>query len=262
MAVTRGEFLKSLGRSLPGMVLNSGVAAAAQRVLGKMAAVSGGSEAPTVPAAPETAGVESAKIEFINRGPAEGNRVAFTFDDGPIPGVTTRILDEFKKRKLHATFFMIGRQIAAHPDLARRVLAEGHNVGNHTYTHPKLPSLDDDQANAEIQKTADVMLEVMNHRPVWFRPPFGDLRPDQFQLVQKHGLRSVLGDVSTKDWSRSSEEKILAKILNDTRAGSIIICHDFSEQMANCIGRALDGLLERHFSPVTLTGLLEYSSRE
>jgi peptidoglycan/xylan/chitin deacetylase (PgdA/CDA1 family) len=242
------------------MVLGSGVAAAAQKVIGKMAAASGGSEAsaaPADPAAPETASVESAKFEHINRGPTEGNRVAFTFDDGPIPGVTTRILDEFKKRQLHATFFMIGQQIAAHPELARRVLAEGHDVGNHTYTHPKLPSLDYDQANAEIQKTAEVMLETMNHRPVWFRPPYGELRPDQFRLVQKHGLRSVFGDVSTKDWSQPGEDKILAKILNDTQPGSIIICHDFSEQTANCLGQALDGLLERGFSPVTLTALLD-----
>jgi len=257
MSVSRGEFLKSLGRSLPGMVLGSGVAAAAQKVLGKMAAASGGREAPAAPAAPATAGVESPKLEHINHGPTEGNRVAFTFDDGPIPGVTNRILDEFQKRKLHATFFMIGRQIAAAPDLARRVLAEGHDVGNHTYTHPKLPSLDDDQASAEIQKTDDIMLELMNHRPVWFRPPYGDLRPDQFRLVQKHGMRSVIGDVSTKDWSQPGEDKILAKILNDTRPGSIIICHDFSEQTANCLGQALDGLLERGFSPVTLTALLD-----
>ena len=189
MSVSRGEFLKSLGKSLPGMVLNSGVAMAAQKVLGKMAAASGASEAAAVPSGPETVNVKRPKHEFINSGPTEGNRIAFTFDDGPTPGVTNRILDEFKRRKLHATFFMIGQRIAAEPDLARRVLAEGHDVGNHTYTHPKLPALDDDQANAEIQKTADIMLEAMNHRAVWFRPPYGALRPDQFGLV--HGTGCV-----------------------------------------------------------------------
>ena len=260
MSVSRGAFLKSLGKSLPGMVLNSRVATAAQKVLGKMAAASVAGEAPAVPAVPQDATGQSPKLDFINNGPAEGNRIAFTFDDGPIPGATDRILDEFKKRDLHATFFMIGQNIAANPDLARRVLAGGHDVGNHTFTHPKLPSLDDAQASAEIEKTADVMLKVMNHRTVWFRASYGALRRDQFGLVQRHGLHSVMGNVSAKDWSNPGEEKILSTILNDTRPGSIIICHDFAEQTANCLGQALDGLLERGFSPVTLTSLLRYTS--
>ena len=238
------------------MVLGSGVAATAQRVLGKMAAASGASEAPAAPTAPETAGVDSPKLEFINSGPTEGNRVALTFDDGPTPGVTHRILDELKRRNLHATFFMIGQRIAAEPDLARRVLAEGHDVGNHTFTHPKLPSLDDEQAHAEIQKTADIMLEALDHRAVWFRPPFGALRPDQFQLVQKHGLRPVMGRVSPSDWAQPGEDKIIARILTDTQPGSIIICHDVFEQTANSIGPVLDGLLEHGFAPVTLTALV------
>jgi len=220
-----------------------------------MAAASGPSETAAVPTSPQAKSAMAPKLEFINNGPSAGNRVAFTFDDGPIPGKTTRILDAFKERKLHATFFMIGRNIAADPELAQRVLAEGHDVGNHTYTHPKLPSLNDEQACAEIQKTDDIMLETMNYRPIWFRPPYGELRPDQFGLVARHGMRPVLGNASTRDWSEPGEDKILSTILT-APAGSIIICHDFAEQTANCLGRALDSLLERGIVPVTLTTLL------
>jgi peptidoglycan/xylan/chitin deacetylase (PgdA/CDA1 family) len=253
MSISRGEFLRSLGKSVPGMILNGSVAMAAQKVLGKMAAASG---APSQPVAPPPVIAEKEPPQHINSGPADCQQIAFTFDDGPIPGVTERILAEFQQRHLHATFFMIGRQIAAAPDLARRVLAEGHDVGNHTFTHPKLPSLDDDQANAEIEKTQDILRDTLNHRAVWFRPPYGELRQDQFGLLEKHGLRSVLGHVSPSDWAQPGEEVISTRILSNTVSGSIIICHDFSSHTANCLGSVLDGLLERGFAPVTLTRLL------
>ena len=100
------------------------------------------------------------------------------------------------------------------------------------------------------------MHDVLNYTPVWFYHDFGELRADQFELVHKHGLRSVMGKVSPKDWSDPGEEVITSIILNDVTNGSIIICHDFSEQTANCLGTILDSLVERGFLPVTLTALL------
>jgi peptidoglycan/xylan/chitin deacetylase (PgdA/CDA1 family) len=253
MSVTRGKFLKELGRSIPGMVLGGGVATAAQKVFGKMAAASGATEFPTAPK-PEI--VKDAKIEFITSGPADGNRIALTFDDGPTPGVTELILDELKRRKLHATFFMIGQRIAAAPDLARRVLAEGHEVGNHTFTHPKLTTLPDQQVDAEIQKTQDLMAEMLNHHAVWFRPPYGSLRQDQAGMLARRGLSIVFWSVDPEDWSQPGEAKIVGTVLAETKPGSIILCHDMHRQTANCAGQFLDGLLERGLSPSTLSDLL------
>ena len=159
MAVSRGKFLKSLGKSIPGMVLGGGITTAAQKVLGKVAAVSGEPAIPSAPADPATVKVEP--VEFIKQGPAEGNRIALTFDDGPTPGVTDLILDELKQRGLRATFFMIGNGITAAPDLARRVLVEGHEVGNHTLTHPKLTALPDAQVEAEVDKTQEIIRDVL-----------------------------------------------------------------------------------------------------
>lgn len=254
MSISRGEFLKSLGKSLPGMVFNSGLAAAAHKALGKMVAASGEGTPAPVPAA--AALPEAPQPTHIHTGPLSGGQVALTFDDGPTPGVTDRILDELKQRNLHATFFMIGRNIETHPELARRVLAEGHDIGNHTYTHPKLPTLNEDDAEAEIQKTIEVMRDVLHHRTDWFRPPFGALRPDQFGLLERFGIRSVMGKVSSSDWAQPGEDSIVSTVLEETQSGSIIICHDLYEQTANCTGRILDGLVERGFSPVTLSSLL------
>jgi len=254
MSVSRGKFLKALGKSIPGMVLGGGVATAAQTLLGRMAAASGVPEIAAAPAKPESP--KDAKFEFITSGPSAGNRVALTFDDGPTPGVTDRILDELKRRKLHATFFMIGRSIAAAPDLARRVLAEGHEVGNHTFTHPKLTTLSDQQAEAEIQKTQDIIGEVLHHRAVWFRPPYGALSRNQAGIVQKTGLRVVLWNVDPADWSQPGEDKIARTVLAETKPGSIIVCHDLHAQTANSLGPILDGLAERDFMPATLSALL------
>jgi peptidoglycan-N-acetylglucosamine deacetylase len=209
MSITRGEFLQALKKSIPGLVMNGAVATAAQKVLGKMAAASGTTEteipSPTVVANLKIAEIaQAAKIEFIKSGPPEGNRIALTFDDGPTPGVTDRILDELKRRKLHATFFMIGERIAAAPDLARRVLAEGHEVGNHTFTHPNLTTLPDAQVDEEIQKTQDIMGEALNHRAAWFRPPYGALRQNQAVIPAKRGLGIALWSVDSEDWPKSS----------------------------------------------------------
>jgi len=259
MSVTRGDFLRQLGKSLPGMVLGSGVAAAAHKVLTKVASASNAMEGPNPdPAALKAKAVVAQPVEipFIKRGPAVENRIALTFDDGPTPGVTDRILDELKRRDLKATFFMIGRNVAAAPDLARRVLAEGHDIGNHTYTHPKLTTLPDAEVEREIQQTQDVFDEVLHYRSTWFRPPFGELRQNQAHLLASRNLGIVLGNVDPSDWSQPGEAKISGTILSDTKAGSIIICHDLYAQTAACIGGVLDGLLERGYSPVTLSRLL------
>jgi len=260
MSITRGEFLKALRKSIPGMVLGGGVATAAHKLLGKMAAASGAPLAKDFPASsPTTAKPEpaqNAKIEFITSGPPDGNWIALTFDDGPTPGVTDLILDELKRRKLHATFFMIGQRIAAAPDLARRVLAEGHEVGNHTFTHPKLTTLADHEVDTEIQKTQDIMDEALNHRAAWFRPPYGELRQNQAGLLASKGLGIVLWNVDSQDWSEPGEAKIIETALAETKPGSIILCHDRHQQTAHALGPILDGLLEQGFAPATLSELL------
>jgi peptidoglycan-N-acetylglucosamine deacetylase len=255
MSVSRGKFLKALGKSIPGMVLGGGAATAAQKFLGKIAAASGAPEIPTSNAKPFTP--KNATIEFIKNGPSRGNRIALTFDDGPTPRVTDSILDELKKRKLRATFFMIGERVATAPDLARRVLAEGHEVGNHTYTHPKLTTLSDAQADVEIEKTQQIMYSVLGHRPELFRPPYGALRQNQACMLTRKGLRIVLWGLDSGDWAQPGTDKIAAKILTDAQSGSIILCHDVYQQTVDGIGPILDGLLERGFTLVTLSQLLE-----
>ena len=254
MSVSRGKFLKQLGKSIPGLVLGSGVAGAAQTLLGKMAAASG--EMNPLPVAEKKAIAQEAKIAFIESGPTAGNQIALTFDDGPTPGVTDLILDELARQQVKATFFMIGEKVAAAPNLARRVLAEGHEVANHTFTHPRLTTLPDREVISEIEKTQEIIQEVLNHRPIWFRPPFGDLRQNQARLLADRGLGIVLLGVDTRDWAQPSPDEIIGRALAGTKAGSIILCHDLHPQTAESVGPILEGLLEKGFHFVTLSPFL------
>lgn len=261
MSVTRGKFLKELGKSLPGMVLGGGVAAAAHKVLGKIAAVSaagnsanhGAVEKTPLPAANEATG------EFIMNGPATANRIALTFDDGPEPGVTDLVLDELKRRGVRATFFMIGNKIAAAPDLARRVLAEGHEIGNHSFTHPDLSKLPDAKAAEEIRMTQGVMRDVLEHRPKWFRPPYGGLRRNQAALVTDHDMRIIFWTIDTEDWKRPapSVEQLTAAALSDLKPGAIILFHDTHANTAKALAPILAAFDERHLVASTLSELLE-----
>lgn len=143
-----------------------------------------------------------------------------TFDDGPIPGVTDWVLDELKKHNAKATFFCIGKNVKANPELFERIKAEGHSVGNHTYNHisgwkSKLEEYTEDV------KQCDTTFEAK-----LFRPPYGRIKPKQFKAVtQNHQV--VFWDVISGDFDpETSKEKCLENVLKNTRDGSIIVLHD------------------------------------
>ena len=245
--ITRANFLKTLGASVAGLSLASPLAKAAEAAVQKVAAV------PGAPVATSAAGSE---VHFIGSGSGFGNRIAITFDDGPTPGVTNIVLDELKKRDIRSTFFMIGQRCAAAPDLARRVRDEGHEICNHTYTHPKLNSLPDNRVDWELQMCQETIHKATDHVPVWLRPPYGAFRKNQAFVPTSKNLGVVLWSVDPRDWSQPGEDKIVNTILTEARPGSIILCHDLHKQTANCVGRVLDGLLEKGFEFTNMSNFL------
>ncbi len=252
MSISRAQFLKSFGASVAGLAAGSGIASAAQALANKVATAT-----PATAALPPVAGATpAAPVHFIGSGSGFGNRIAISFDDGPTPGVTEVVLDELKKRNIRSTFFMIGKRVVAAPDLAKRVLAEGHEVCNHTFNHLKLNSLPDQQVDWEIQKTQDTIGEVLNQKPAWLRPPYGAFRKNQMGIPVSKDLGVVFWSVDPRDWSQPGEAKIVDTILTETKPGSIILCHDLHKQTANCIGQVLDGLLARDFEFINMSEFL------
>lgn len=159
--------------------------------------------------------------------PGRGNRIALTFDDGPNPACTPALLDVLAQHNVRATFFMIGQFVRQQPELARRVVAAGHDVGNHTYSHPNL-SLSSAQKTRQELADCEVALKdagVGNQHGL-FRPPFGARRPVTFRIARELGLTPIQWSVTAFDWNAPSAERIEHNVEKRLRGGDVILLHD------------------------------------
>jgi peptidoglycan/xylan/chitin deacetylase (PgdA/CDA1 family) len=209
-----------------------------------------------VPPSPAPPAPGSTKAWVVNRGPGFANRIALTFDDGPSPGVTDKVLAELDRRRLKATFFMIGKKAEAYPKLAAEVAAAGHEIANHTYTHPALNRLSADRVEYEIFKAQDVIAQATGREAVWFRPPYGAFRPaDQGAIPRTKSLGVAMWSVDPRDWAKPGASTIVQRIAGSAHPGSIILLHDLHHQTAEATGDVLDRLLDKSYNFATLTHL-------
>jgi peptidoglycan/xylan/chitin deacetylase (PgdA/CDA1 family) len=159
------------------------------------------------------------------RGRRDRNAVALTFDDGPSPD-TDRVLDVLAEHRISATFFMVGREVESFPGIAQRVFAEGHEVGNHSYSHPLYLFQQGSETRHQVKRTQDVITETIGVTPILARPPYGVRTLAYFGATRALGLHTVQWDVAGFDWKRHSPTQIADNVLRKVRAGSIILLHD------------------------------------
>ena len=183
--------------------------------------------------------------------------IAMTFDDGPSAENTPRLLEMLKQRNIKATFFLIGQNVASNPDLVRRILAEGHEIGNHSWTHPQLSKLSDQKVTAEITKTQDAIKEASGFTPTLLRPPYGAITPRQREWIEdQFGLSIILWSIDPFDWKRPGASVITQRILSQARPGAIILSHDIHKQTVDAMPATLDGLMRKGFKFVTVSQLI------
>jgi peptidoglycan/xylan/chitin deacetylase (PgdA/CDA1 family) len=188
--------------------------------------------------------------ECLWKVPTTEKKLYLTFDDGPLPEITPFVLDELKKWKAKATFFCIGKNIEANPELFKRTLAEGHRIGNHTYNHLNGWNTGDKEYFENVEKCDTVLRDLIPHSqfhiPNLFRPPYGKMKPSQY-ITLKADYTLVMWDVLSFDFDLSmTEEKVLDNVLKNAEAGSIIVMHD-SLKAKPKVEYALPKLLE-HFT--------------
>jgi len=160
-------------------------------------------------------------------GAGEGMRIALTFDDGPWPGQTERVLDVLKDEGVPATFFMVGLRVKRSPDIARRVAREGHSIGNHTYHHVDVSMSSAKKIGEEISWTNGLIITTTGAVPRWFRPPMGSIDDQAYTEASKQGLSTVLWTVDPGDWRRGQTAAAIEKaVVNAVRPGSVILLHD------------------------------------
>ena len=153
---------------------------------------------------------------------------AITFDDGPNPAATGRILDVLARFGARATFFMLGAHVRRYPDLARRIAAEGHEPAVHGDSHWPVPFLMAATIRAQVRRCAASIEGATSVTPRFYRPPFGFMTPGQAKLVRELGYEPVLGDVYPEDPHLPGVDRIVSRVLRRLRDGSILILHDGS----------------------------------
>lgn len=178
------------------------------------------------------------------------DHVALTFDDGPDPGSTPLFLDELRRLGRHATFFLVGEELERHPDLGRRIAAEGHEVAVHGWRHRNALLAPPGRVTAEVRRAADLVAEVTGAEPIWYRPPYGVISGETLVAARARGLRTLLWTAWGRDWTgTASPESVLATVVADLRGGGTVLLHDSDRTSAAGAWRsalgALPGLLAR-----------------
>lgn len=195
-----------------------------------------------------------------------GRKIALTFDDGPDASWTAAILDTLRARRAPATFFVIGQNALLHPRLVRRIWNEGHEVGNHTYTHPNLALTSRLVTRLELAATERLLEALLDRRSAFFRPPyFGDAEPTTADELVPVGIASDLGyltaglHIDSEDWQQPSPHSIVDTVLAQRERGHVVLLHDGGGGRANtvaAVGPLIDSLRARGDTIVLLSGLI------
>ena len=183
--------------------------------------------------------------------PAGEKYVALTFDDGPRKSTTERLLDGLKERGAKATFFLIGEQIEANADLVTRMAQEGHQIGNHTWSHQRLDGAHPDEAAQEVERTEAALEALLGGGEYWLRPPYGQVSEDA-----DFGVPLVKWSVDPRDWESRDTEKVTRAILEHVEPGSIILLHDIYPTSVDAALRVVDQLQAEGYWFVTVEELL------
>ncbi|MFJ4923857.1 polysaccharide deacetylase family protein [Streptomyces sp. NPDC088725] len=187
---------------------------------------------------------------------AKAHCIALTFDAGPGKD-TPRLLDILKEKKVHATFFLLGKNhVMRHPDLVAREAREGHEVGNHTWTHKVLTGLDADAVRDELSRTQDAIAKATGHRPTLMRPPQGRTDKTVDDVSRELGLSEVLWSATAKDYSTTDTALIRKRIVDQASRDGIILLHDIYAGTVPAVPGIIDDLRKRGYTFVTVPELM------
>lgn len=188
--------------------------------------------------------------------PNTENKIYLTFDDGPTPEITSWVLNQLEQYDAKATFFCIGKNIVAHPEIFNKIIEKGHSIGNHTYNHLNGWKTTTDKyiENFELCEVAisNQKSEIKNLKSKIFRPPYGKIKTTQAKKLRQKGYKIIMWDVLSADFDQKiTKEQCLNNVLSNTKSGSIIVFHDSVKAFKNLeytLPKVLKHLAEHHFS--------------
>lgn len=180
--------------------------------------------------------------------------LAFTFDDGPHRGSTDRLLDGLSERGAKGTFFLVGQEIDEARDIVERMRDEGHQIGNHTWSHKRLDEISADEAAQEIGKTDALLKSVAGEREYWLRPPYGFLREGAEKSL---GVPIVKWSVDPRDWESRDTGKVVQAVMDAVKPGDIVLLHDIYPTSVEAALQLMDALAADGYQFVTVEELLK-----
>ncbi len=187
--------------------------------------------------------------------------VALTFDDGPDPQ-TLKILDLLTKEGVHATFFVKGMNVEKYPEVAKKIIELGNEIGNHSYTHPTLAGLDETKIREEIVKTQEIVKEKTGATPVVFRAPNLKYDAKVWAVLNELKLRAVNSNASVADWNKdTTREQIIERATVKVVPGSIVLMHTWPGKTLEALPEVLKYLKENEFRFVTLSEMIKAGGR-
>ena len=186
-----------------------------------------------------------------------GPYIAMTFDDGPSATLTPKLLDLLAAHHIKATFFVIGENVAEHPEIVERAAREGHEIANHSWSHPNFGKMSDEGVRRQLTRTDDAIKNATGVRPTLLRPPYGSMTARQKRWIHdEFGYQIILWDVDPYDWKRPGPSVVCNRILKETRPGSIVLSHDIHPGTIEAMPSTFDQLQAKGFKFVTVSELI------
>ena len=184
--------------------------------------------------------------------------VAITFDDGPLPRYTGAILDVLQEEQACATFFILGSRANLAPELLQRMILEGSEIGNHTYSHKQLTTLSRSAIEEEITRSQAALQAITGKAPKLLRPPYGSHNDVVDACMSEDDLLYAGWSVDTQDWKLRDAQQITSRVLKEVRDGDIILMHDMYPSTVEALKAILSQLKEEGYQFVTVSELLQY----
>ena len=187
--------------------------------------------------------------------------IALTFDDGPHATLTPKLLDLLAARHIKVTFFVLGECVQQNSEILQRAAREGHEIGNHSWSHPQLNRMSDEGVRSQLKRTDDLIKSLIGRRPTLFRPPYGALTSKEKKWIpEEFGYHIILWDVDPLDWKDPGPAAVTNRIVRETRPGSIILSHDIHRGTIESVPATIDQLLAKHFKFVTVSELIAHET--
>ncbi|MFB9277901.1 polysaccharide deacetylase family protein [Cohnella cellulosilytica] len=205
---------------------------------------------------------------FVLSASRESRKIALTFDDVPDPRYTPRVLDILKRKGVRASFFVVGTRARKHPDLVKRIHREGHDIGNHSYSHPDFSKMTLARVQDQILRAEAAITSAVGLRPRLVRPPYGEIVPRQLEWAKRRGYTVVNWDVDSSDWRQLSAEQVFRNVTRAIKPGSVVLMHagggvgQSLSGTVEALPKIIDWLREHDYEPVALTELLNLPEKK